>query len=338
MVDPVPMVHEELTAPDLRYAVLIVLVVVLFVRRLQARLSRSSAQAAPALAAPDAVAARVVAGLGCGLAIGWVLWLRASGNSRYFLPMPSIAAVLIVALIFQLFAQRPKVRNYLLATIIGLQVIQFCCGANFRWNWLPWQRQWLAIDMPEKLATEPNLYLTVGTQSNSFIAAYLAKGSGLINFSQGYALGPEGASGARIEALMQRYSPNLRVLWRSSRPPFDAESNASARTPVDDALQRFNLRVDKSDCSTITVHGLPPETEIIYTGSEPLKDPKPARQESSDTAYLGTCHVVPDSSDHSAQIAREQAVDRVFDRVEDACPALFQPRRFCLHRRRNKHV
>jgi hypothetical protein len=36
---------------------------------------------------------------------------------------------------------------------------------------------------------------------------------------------------------------------------------------------------------------------------------------------------VPDSTDRSALVARERAIDLVFDRLEDACPALFQPRR-----------
>jgi hypothetical protein len=309
MVDPVPMVQEEMTAPDLRYAVLIVLISVLFLRWLWQRLAHPST---PSARAEPAVAARIVAALGCGLAVDWVLWLSASGNGRYFLPMASVAAVVIVALLFRLCGTRSKMRNYILAAIFGIQIIQLCFGAGHRWNWVPWDRQWLAIEVPGKLATEPNLYLTIGAQSNSFIAPFLAKGSGLINFSGGYALGPDGVSGARIDALIRRYAPHLRVLW-------------NAQTPVDDALARFGLRVDPSDCATITAHGLPPEAEItIIQSSTPIK---PINQQSPNTSYLTSCHVVPDNTDRSALIAREHAVDLVFDRLEDACPALFQPRR-----------
>jgi hypothetical protein len=75
------------------------------------------------------------------------------------------------------------------------------------------------------------------------------------------------------------------------------------------------------DCATITVHGLPPELEIRYQTSLP---PEPQNR---DTTYMATCRVVPDTTDRSALIARQRAVNLVFDRLEDACPQLFQPRR-----------
>jgi hypothetical protein len=321
MVDPVPMVQEELTAPDLRYALLVVLIGVLLLRWLWRRLAHSST---PSARAEPAVAARILAALGCGLAVDWVLWLSASANGRYFLPMASVSAVVIVALLFRLCGARSKMRNYILAATFGIQIIQLCFGANYRWISVPWDRQWLAIEVPEKLATEPNLYLTVGVQSNSFIAPFLARGSGLVNFSGGYALGPEGASGARIDALIRRYAPRLRVLWSRTQTQ-DDEWHEHGRLPADDALVRFGLRVDTSDCATITVHGLPPEAETtIIRSSAPVR---PINRQRGDTSYLTSCHVVPDDTDRSALITRERAVDIVFDRLEDACPALFQPRR-----------
>ena len=321
IVDPVPMVQTELTSPDLRYALLVVLISVFLLRHLWRRFARAPTQATRA---EPAVPGRVLAALGCGLAADWVLWLSASGNGRYFLPMASVTAVVIVALLFKLFAGRPKLRNYVLAAIFGIQIVQLYIGANYRWDSLPWDRQWLAIEVPEKLATEPTLYLSVGVQSNSFIAPYLAPGAGLINFSGGYALGPEGANGARIEALMRRYAPHLRVLWRGSQLQAGEAGRKPDHASVDDALARFGLRVDSGDCATITVHGLPPEPEITFKFTD---SPEPVKPQSPDTSYLASCHVVPDDTDHSEQIARQHAVDLVFDRLEDACPQLFQPRR-----------
>lgn len=318
IADPVPMVQEELTAPDLRYAVLVLLVSLLFLRWLWHLLAYPSTQ----LGRVEPVATgRILAALGCGLAADWVLWLKASGNGRYFLPMASVAAVVIVGLLFRLFATQRRTRNYILVAIFGAQIIQLSFGTNFRWDSVPWDRQWLDVKVPERLATEPNLYLTVGVQSNSFIAPFLAAGSGLVNFSGGYALGPEGANGVRIEALIRRYAPHLRVLWHGALSQSDDEQRKPRQSAVDDALARFGLRLNMSDCATIIVHGLPPEPEITFNSSEPIE------QQTRDTSYLASCQVVPDNTDRSAQIAREHAVDLVLDRVEDACPELFQPRR-----------
>jgi hypothetical protein len=330
IVNPVEMVQEELTAPDLRYAVLAILGSMLLVGWLRKRLAHSSASTAPA--EPMAAATRAFAALGCGFAADWMLWLSASGNGRYFLPMASVAAILIAGLIFRLFAARPKLRNYVLATILGAQLMQLYYGADHRWNLAPWDRNWVSIEMPEKLSTEPNLYLTAGVQSNSFMAAYLAKGSGLVNISGAYVLGSDGAAGARIEALIHRYAPQLRVLWSAPQSE-TANFPRDYRFPVNDSLARFGLRIDPSDCSRITLRGLPPGMQITFEDLLSTRPVKPPAKTQPDTSYLMTCRIIPDDSNRLTEADRERAVDVVFDRVEDACPALFQPRRL-----RTEHV
>ena len=316
MIDPVRMVHEELSAPDLRYAVLVALVVLLALRWAGRRLGRSALPTN----APLSDSARVLAALGCGLALNWILWLCISGNSRYFLAMACVAAAVIVGLLFHLFESRPKVRNYILAGIFIVQAVQLWMGAEYRWNGVPWGGQWFDLAVPDKLKTEPNLYLTLGTQSNSFLAPFLARDSGFINVAGGYTLDPQSASGTRVKALIRKFSPNLRVVYLSTRP-FDAAQSPAPLPDVDNLLQLYGLRADIGDCATINVHGLPPQLEIRYQTSLPQEP------QNRETTYVVTCRAVPDTTDRSALIARQRAVNLVFDRIEDACPELFQPHR-----------
>jgi hypothetical protein len=318
MIDPVTMVHEELRAPDPRYAVLLILIGALFCRWLWQRRAASSSQP---VASADVVSTRTLAAIGCGLAVDWVAWLSGSGNSRYFLPMSSVAAVVSVALLYRLFATQPKARNYILAGILGIQGVQLWMGADYRWNQTPWDDHWINIAVPAKLASEPNLYLTMGAQTNSFVAPYLAPGAGLINFSGLYTLGPEGANGARIEALVNRYAPKIRILIRGERLYRNDEQRTPNRAQIDDALRPFSLRVDESDCATITVHGLPADLDFTMATSQP------AVPQSRDTTYLVSCRVAPDKTDYSAQMPARRDADLALDHLEDACPALFQPRR-----------
>lgn len=318
MIDPVTMVHEELRAPDMRYAVLLLLAVAIFCRWLWRRRSRRSR---PPLAGPDAASARAQAALGCGLAVDWVAWLGGSGNSRYFLPMSSIAAVVVVALLFRLLPAHPRVRLYAIAGILAIQGVQLWMGADYRWNPAPWKDHWLDITMPAKLASEPALYLTMGAQTNSFIAPYLAPGAGLINLSGLYTLSPNGATGARVKALIQRYMPHVRMLIRGKRLYREDELRTPTRAQIDDALLPFGLQIDETDCKTIVAQGLPPDLEFITTASK--QEPPPPR----DTTYLLSCFVTPDRADHSAQTSAWRATDLALDHLEDACPALFQPRR-----------
>ena len=317
MIDPVQMVHEELSAPDPRYAILLVLVVLLGLRWSFRRVRPASPSPPPH---PQAGSTRILAALGAGLGLNWILWLHVSGNSRYVLAMACVAAAVVVGLLFRLFELQPKARNYVLAVIFVTQAVQLSMGAQYRWNGVPWGGRWFNLSVPEKLKTEPSLYLTLGTQTNSFLAPFLAKDSGMINVVGGYTLDPEGANGARVKQLIRRFSPNLRVVFLTSKPN-DNDEHRAPFSPVEDSLLGFALRPDMNDCATITVHGLPPALEIRYETSVP-EEPQ-----NRDTTYIATCHVVPDTTDRSELHARQRAVDLVFDRLEDACPKLFQPRR-----------
>jgi hypothetical protein len=263
---------------------------------------------------------RVLAALGFGLSVHWILWLYTSGNSRYALTMACVSAAVIVGMLFQLFESLPKVRNYILVIIFVTQGVQLSLAAEYRWNGVPWGGMWFDVSVPEKIKTEPNLYLTWGLQSNSFIAPFLAKDSSFVNFAGGYTLDAEGANGAHVKALIRRFSPNVKVLFGGGERYKNIATQGASVREVDDALQRFGLRTDMSDCATIIVHGLPP-SDIHYKTSSPTKP------EIRDTTYLVTCRVVPDTADRSTQIARQREVDVVFNRLEEACPKLFTPRR-----------
>ena len=164
-------------------------------------------------------------------------------------------------------------------------------------------------------------------QSNSFIAPYLASGSGLVNFTGGYALGPAGEGGARLAALVDRYRPNLRVLVRGDKVYEDNEDDEPHRSLVDSPLQRFNLRVDASDCAAIAVNGLQTAEVLNRESSKAAAAPRDR------SAHLVACRLVPDETDHAAIIAQQKAADLVLDRLEDACPKVFQPRRMLTERR-----
>jgi hypothetical protein len=324
MLDPAPMIHEEIAAPDPRYAVLLVLAGVLLVQWLWRR-HRPVQRAAT----PDSrVDTRVLTALGCAFAVAW---LAVSGNSRYFLPISSVAAVLLVGVLFLVVASRAKVRNYLLVAIFATLLVQLSVGADLRWKSAAWNgRPWFDVQVPEKLARERNLYLSVG--ANSFIAPYLAPDAGLMSFTGDYPFGLSGANGAKAAALISKYAPHVRVLWLSDRPYPNAVQQTIGMSIVDSALRRFDLRAETTDCATITVRGLPLDTN--KEPRAPSKQPATHNHDRSgndggtaDTSYLVSCELVHDPADHLSALNGQREAEIVLGRLEDACPRLFQPRR-----------
>jgi hypothetical protein len=315
---PVSMVDFELAAPDLRYAVLLVLALLLLLRIVWRRLR---GVARPVSQQRHAAATRALAALGCAFLVDWVLWLTASGNGRYFIPAACVAAVLDIALIFRLFAGRPAVRNYVLAAILLAQLLQLYAGTEFR-SALPWvSGPWYSVAVPAGLASRPDLYFLVGTQTNSYIIPDLPARSGFVNLDGAYVLGPRGPNGRRIEALIRRYAPHLRVLWAGRlidggrrAAPWDLER-------VDDALEPFGLKADAGRCSTIITHGIDSKfTFAIAALGRPRSAPRPA-----DTGYLPTCRVSRDGPLRIRPLPGQRAADLALDHLENACPALFQP-------------
>ncbi len=320
MLAAAAMVHVEWAAPDLRYALLLLAMASALL--VWAWRRKHGTTALPGELARDS-AARGRMALGLAFLVDWSLWLSASGNSRYFIPMGCVAAVLAIVLVFQLCAERPKLRNYLLFTIFGMQFLQLHMGAEYpsRTGWR--DEPWFQVSVPRSLATEPDLYLTIGIQTNSFIAPFLAAGSGLINLDGDYILGAGGASGRRIESLIRRYSPHLRILERDVRRGVSHDDGFPDAVSVNDALDPFGLQVDASRCAKISVRGITSPVMTIYSGSVPAK----VSPSDADLGHFVSCGVVPKTTRDPAVIAGEGAANVVLDRFEDACPALFQPRR-----------
>jgi hypothetical protein len=322
------MIDDEMPAPNICYALLLTVFLICVI----AWIWRSSRQSPiPPESAASKSTTRALTALGLGFTFDWIVWLNNSGNSRYFLPMASVAAVIAVALLFRLLANHTFGRNGILLALLAAQGTQLVLGtvslgSVYRWSPAPWDGRWFDVQIPEKLAVQPSLYLSIGAQSDSFIVPFLAKGSGFVNFVGGYDLGPDGATASRVRAMISRSAPNLRVLVSGDRIYDDSELRAPRRSDVDDALRTFDLRLDMNDCETITVQGLRP------TVWRPLGSSLPGPRVRSGgrllyTSYLASCHLVADTSDRSQEMAARRAVDVELDRLEDACPALFQPRR-----------
>jgi hypothetical protein len=161
--------------------------------------------------------------------------------------------------------------------------------------------------MPAGLASQASLYFMIGMQSNSFIIPDLAAGSGFINLDGNYVLGPDGANGERIEALIDRYAPHLRVLVVDPRTDAGRETSLPTPDRVDDTLEPFGLKAAADRCSPIVARGV----------TSP-----PAQH----TEYLVTCQV-DRIGPAGVPLPGQRAADLALDHLEDACPALLQPRR-----------
>lgn len=329
MIAPRVMIHVEWAAPDLRYALLFLAAALSLSTWAWKRFHDDGVTVNERTRDDDM---RALVALGIAFLVDWSLWLTASGNSRYFIPMGCVAAVLATVLIFQVCAERPKVRNYLLIVIFGVQFFQLHFGAQYPWR-VAWRAgPWFQVSVPQNLATEPALYFAIGIQSNSFIVPYLAPGSGFVNLEGDYTLGSEGANGTRIRSMIRRYSPHLAVLVRDLRRDPKQYVDFPNAGSVNDALEPFGLQLDAAHCARIVVHGITSPMLIART-DRALSKLSPSEAE---TGYFLSCRVLPERMRDPGLVPAEKSANLVLDRLENACPALLQPKRQATFLMRDK--
>jgi hypothetical protein len=321
IMDGAPMIHSELSAPDIRYVFLLITFVVIAIAKMWQRRSRPDVPRQERFT----VSSRAVAALGLGFSVDWLLWLGGSGNSRYFIPMACVAGVIALALLFKLLENHTLGRNGILCSLLAGQLTLLTMEAQIRSDAIPWRGRWFNVSIPPKLAREPNLYLSIGLQSNSFIVPYLAKGSSFVNFAGVFALGPEGENATRVKALIERSRPHVRVIVSGAAIYPDSARLDPQLSDIDETLRMFGLRVDTAECDAIAVQGVRVQIQRPLMSSIPA--PPLLARGTGYTRSLATCHVVDDDRDFAAEKAGRRSASLIFDRLEDACPRLFIPRR-----------
>jgi hypothetical protein len=319
MMMPARMVHFETPAPDLRYAFLLAVGVLLVGAKLWRHSRRTRVGDLEPGASPES---RMPLAVTCAFLIAWALWLSLSGNSRYFIPMACVASVLVAFLTYRLFRAHPRVWPCAIAAMLVAQIYQVQGLTDFR-SPLPWKGEaWFDVSVPKPLASQPALYFSVGIQSNSFVVPYLAPGSGFVNIDGMYIIGPDGTNGARIRKLIERFSPHLRILVGDTRVGAERATDVPRIDDSENAVEPFGLRVDTAQCVRIVAR-YAPKLEIVTVARQ--LPPLPLSQWY--TRYMVSCQLVPDPVRADASRFKEPAPNLVLNRLEDACPALFQPRR-----------
>lgn len=305
MMLPKRRIHTEVMAADARYAGLLLLPILMF--------AAWAARRRSGLLVAEAERFRPMPWLAAAFVIAWVIWLAISGNSRYFLPMAGVAGVLLVAGTYRALRTWPRIRFYALATLFGVQALFYWHAIEYRWAAQPWEGRWIQANIPQRLLSEPFVYLPMDGQSQSFLLPLLAPGSSFVGIMQGYA--PEDAFGQRARQLMDRNAGRLRMLKLVMSIESDGRPIAPHPSTFDDPLRRFGLQVDTRDCEYIDYRGNP----SVVEREGPRSGPR-------DRVYLLTCRVMPGPGTPDDDLAGKDIADIVLNRVESECPQLLPSR------------
>ncbi len=312
---PVRQVYIESAAPDLRVAVVVLLLAVVGIA-----LPFFSRAAVSGLAnAPTAEPLRrqrLVL-----LSVFWVaalgVWLATSGNGRYFLAALLLAGPLLAALLFVVLGRSRRAFVYGSLAVLGLQTYQTLEASDLRWAPGNPAGPWLEIEVPAHLRERPYTYVSMSSQSNSFLAAFVHPQSSFAAVWGQYSIAPGVPSYDRVERLLSdREREAVIVIPIDVRRRDNLPHRPSSLEGVQRALRAFRMRVDEDRCGFIKSSD--PFASLYWVGDRSEIQP---HQEYD--GYIFYCHLVRDEG-----LVPEEppaAVLAALNTVEQSCPRIFAP-------------
>ncbi len=301
MANPEHMIYAEISAPDFRFAALLVGVLVLL-------LVSAVRRRAPLFAGNDA---RFLA----FFLLATVVWIATSGNARYGLLLlllvgPCLARVLDAT-------AGARAARIALGVLLVVQVAACVMISPPRWFLAErWSSEWFPFVVPERAKAEPALYLTMEAQTMMAVAPSLHPGSSFVNLRGQHSLAP---GWKRIDALIARHAGKVRTLGRGLRLQADGLPRPEVVEIYDSTMLRFGFRLDTRDCFSIGWEG-DDDSGLL---SRLADTAAPYLRSRGRLLGLASCALVRAERD-PADIAAEERMSKVFDRIERECPRLFR--------------
>jgi hypothetical protein len=295
-----PQVYSENFAPDLRFAALLLAVLLLTAL---AALRRAPANAA--LLGPDW---RVLAFFATALA----LWATSSANGRYGMIVLLLAGVCLARVTERLLPGR--FARIALAVLLLMQVAMTLTASPTRWFLAErWSRHWLPYVVPERALREPALYLTVEILPMAVLAPLVHPQSSFVNFRGQHSLP---ADSPRLALLLERHRGQVRILGRGLELAEGKPTHDQVRI-YDTRLRRLGYRLDPADCFAIAWR--PDDDDALSRAANWLS----GRAQPDEPLSVVSCALVA-APREPADIERERQASLRFDRIEKTCPRLFR--------------
>jgi hypothetical protein len=297
MIAPDRTLYAEITAPDLRFAPLLI-----------------AALALPAARRPLASADRRLLGF---FALAALLWLATSANGRYGIVVLLLAGVCLARLAEHLLPLRAA-RIALMVLLIS-QLAACALVSAPRWFIADrWSRHWLPFQVPAQALQQPALFLTLETLPMAAVAPFLHPASSFVNLRGQYSVAP---GTPRLEALLERHRGQERILGRLLRLGADGLPSKEVVKAYDSSLIRFGYRIDAAECYAIPWK--PDDEDALSRFANRLMR---AEAEHEAVLSLASCALRAARRD-PAHVEAEQRISAVFDRIEAECSLLLRGHR-----------
>lgn len=302
MAAPDANVYVEIMAPDFRFAFVAVLLSIWVVLGW-----RKKWQLSPTLI------------LLAFISVSFVPWLATTGNGRYFIPMLLAVGPLCIALIYWLPWTRPM-KGAIAVLLISIQSFAVYESTPWRsWTLGTWSREpFFELTADQDLLIEPSTFVTITSISYSLIAPKFHESSRWVNLS-GVPVDRASMESRRVQAMLSA-SPSLKLIVPSMPAHMTQQGlpNDDIAKVIDRMLapQRLAL-ASPASCRFLRSRGL---ATVAFRKLDRINPETVAK------FGFWICQLKYPVDLPAADPAEfNPLLNRVFERVEHACPHIFPP-------------
>lgn len=302
MASPDAWVYIEVLAPDLRFALLILLTVGAVLFSCRKRIGNLATWTLTAFAL-----------------VAFVPWLSTTGNGRYFIPILILSGVLCVSIVNSF----PASKFFRLAIILIM-----ICGQGFvisqnnpwkpgsSWGLVDWgDNPFFELELDREERSQAATYVTLSVISYSLVAPLFPPESSWINLSAFGGMNEDTADLQKVHRFLSS-SKVLRLLVPSilSESNNKGEPNEQAVDAINRLLGQHLLKVSAQSCRLIKS----PTLDIVERNSI-------AHNQTTTNVGFWVCNLdYPMLQKQGDNLPPSEAA-RIFDVLENLCPKFFYP-------------
>ncbi len=303
MADPSMGVYLEIPAPDIRFAVAMLLAASLGVLAWNRRVRLD----------------RALLGLISFVAFAFVLWEKTSGNGRYFIAVLLAVGPLVAALLHRLPLPRRLVAFLGLATLSVQGLAMNSAWTPAEWALGRWNEKYFDIRVPSNLMSRPATFVTMSGISFSLIAPQFDGRSSWVSLNEARQRNNP-STNERITALIAKWNDAYII-----GPRFDSQFNERGE-PAPKAAAAIN--------ESLVIYGAklrdPLECEFLESTSLPKVPVQPKVDNSPLIQGFTICRLVQTATAPRLVVdalsrERQQRAEAIFTKLESICPKFFPP-------------
>lgn len=300
MAAPDSGVYIEIMAPDLRFTVIALLLLVWV-----ATVARVKWRVTPTLALLSLVG------------VAFAPWLATTGNGRYFIPILLATGPLCVALIYHL----PYTKSLRLTTALVVLCLQgfavYSTNPWQSWGWVAWKdKPFFHLEIDSEAKTRPATYVTVSSISYSLIAPRFAPGSRWTNIAS-QSSDPQTTEWKRLqEFLSQANSLKLLVPTVFNAMTEEGLPNQEALQSFDSMLRSQKLAIaNPASCRLL-------RSKAIATIA--LRNMENVDSKTVDRFGFWICNLKYSAdAPPMEKVPLKKSIADVFTKLETVCPRIF---------------